>query len=174
MKDSLKCVKEYAKCLKPLPKTMYGILYSGLKKEVTYRCKNAVSRQEFLDQSNATKTAKAQYDSIFYKLNNFYDYATKNLSADQQLPYICCGYHYIIPEMYKAVSSSSNVAAAKYFDRAIHNLWGDVIDFSCGKYKDLKSCEKELPGSQALYDKQENVGKTGILIPLIRFSKTLE
>jgi hypothetical protein len=153
---------------------MFSILYSGLKKEVTFRCKSPASRKEFLDQSNATKNAKSEYDSIFNKLNNFYDYATTNLSADQQLPYICCGYHYIIPEMYKAVSDKSNVAAAKYFDRAIHYLWGDVIDFACGKYKDLKSCHKELPGSHELYDMKAIDGSSGILVKLIKFSKTLE
>ena len=174
MKDNLKCVKEYGKCLKPLPKTMFNILYAGLKKEAISRCSSPASRREFMNQSDATKDAKRQYDEIFFKLTNFYNYATTNLSASQQLPYICCGYHYILPEMFKAVSETSNVSAAKYFERAIRNLWGDIIDFACGKYKDSQSCEKELPGSQDLYNKQPREGKTGILIPLIRYAKTLE
>ena len=174
MKESLKCVKDYGKCLKPLPKTMYNILYAGLKKEVVFRCKSAASRKEFVDQSEATHDSKSQYDGIFFKLTNFYSFATSNMTADKQLPYICCGYHYIIPEMFKSVSAKTSVASAKYFDRAIRNLWGDIIDFACGKYKDVPSCERELPGSQALYDRQPRNGTTGILIPLIRYAKTLE
>lgn len=174
MKTSLKCVKEYGKCLKPLPKTMYNILYAGLKKEVTFRCKSEESKKEFVEQSDRTKDAKSQYDGIFFKLTNFYNYATNNLTAEEQLPYICCGYHYIIPDMFKKVSTTTSVKSAKYFDRAIRNLWGDIIDFACGKYKDIDSCTNELPGSKDLYDNQPRTGNSGILIPLIRFTKTLE
>lgn len=127
-----------------------------------------------MDQSEVTKDAKPQFDGIFFKLTNFYNYATTNLSADQQLPYICCGYHFIIPEMYKTVSTTTSVKSAKYFDRAIRNLWGDIIDFACGKYKDPESCVKQLPGSKELYNKQPQSGDAGILLPLIRFTKTLE
>ena len=173
MKSNLKCVKDYAKCLKPLPKTMYGILHAGMKKEVTARCTTQDARKEFVKQVLISEPTKAMYDAIFFKLVNFYDYTTHNKSAELQLPYICCGFQYILKEMFETVSRGNSEETAKYFDKSIKNMWGDVIDFACGKFSDLGKCRKDLPETEKLYNSQPLNGTTGILVPLIRFTKTL-
>lgn len=124
MKESLKCVKEYGKCMGPLPKTMYSVLYSGLKKETSSRCKSETSRKEFITMSEKIKDVKPQYDGVFFKLRNFYNWATLNITKEDQLQYICCGYQYILPDMYKTAKDLSGEKTAKYLDKAIKNLWG--------------------------------------------------
>lgn len=173
MKRNLKCVKEYAKCLKPLPKTMYGILHAGMKKEVNKRCTSDESRKEFLKHVLLSEPTKPIYDGIFFKLVNFYDFTTRNMTNEMQLPHICCGFQYILREMFDSVTKGNSEETAKYFDRSIKNMWGDIIDFACGKFSDVKICQKELPDAEILYNNQPTNGSNGILVPLIRFTKTL-
>lgn len=173
MKRNLKCVKEYAKCLKPLPKTMYGILHAGMKKEVTARCSSDDSRKEFLKQVLISEPTKPMYDAVFFKLVNFYDMTTKNKTAEIQLPYICCGFQYILKEMFETVTKGNSEETARYFDKSIKNMWGDIIDFACGKYSDMAKCRRDLPETEKLYNSQPSTGSNGILVPLIRFTKTL-
>jgi len=173
MKSNLKCVKDYAKCLKPFPKTMYGILHAGMRKEVTARCSTEDSRNTFIKQMLSIEQTKPIYDGVFFKLVNYYDFTTKNISAEMQLPYICCGLQYILKEMYDTVKRGKSEETAKYLDRSSKTMWEDMIDVAYGKYGEIESCQKELKQTKQIYQSQGTTGNNGIIVPLVRFTKTL-
>lgn len=118
VKNNLKCFKNYGKCMKSLPKTMFNIIYTGARKEVTLRCESSEARNDFQSMSS-TLGPKIHLDRIVEKLTNFFDYTVSNVTKNDQLSYLCCGYHYFNDEMYTAILGSSTESNAKVSDQSI-------------------------------------------------------
>ena len=56
---------------------------------------------------------KIHLDKIVEKLTVYYDKAVNEVPKDDQLSYLCCGYHYFNEEMYAAILASSTESNAK-------------------------------------------------------------
>lgn len=106
--------------MKSLPKTMFNIIYSGARKEVTLRCESEKAREDFKQMSQSLGS-KIHLDKIVEKLTSYYDYAVHNVSKDDQLSYLCCGYHYFNLEMYNAIIASSSESNAKVNISSVNN-----------------------------------------------------
>lgn len=161
--------------MKSLPKTMFNIIYTGARKEVNLRCESEDSRKLFQEMS-ASLGPKVHLDKIVEKLTSYYDHAVNNVAKNDQLPYLCCGYHYFSDELYEAIQKSSSEINAKYVKKSVSNLFADLMDFTCGEYPSSDVCKKKLSASAKHYQKSKPFDQHyqhGVFIPLATFAKGL-
>ena len=118
-------------------------------------------------------STKDVYDKVVYKLVNYYDFVTVNMSAGKQLPHLCCGYQQFREELFGKIKQLTNEDNARYALQSMQNLFSDLIDFSCGQYSDMKKCTAVLPEATKIYETMRTESEKGIIIPLVRFTRTM-
>jgi hypothetical protein len=174
--EDLKCVRSYAKCLRAFPRQVFSIVFNSVKNEVANRCTNVNSRKEFSDTFSILWPSRSSVDGIINKITNFNMAVAANVSETNQndmIPSICCGHHYLEIDLFATAQRLHGDQPALYLRKALDNLFSDVMDFTCSKFKNPGVCDKEMPYVKGLYNKDISYPGHGTLVPLIKFANNL-
>lgn len=131
------------------PRTVFGIFTHDVRKQVKKRCNSESGRKEFLKHTACM--AKTNFEPIFQCSNTYIarvEYIVKNVKNIDQIPSSCCTYHVshacIRTEAAKACDSVTGPETAKYIDQVISAAVSESIDFTCGGFKSVDECNKNL------------------------------
>lgn len=146
MLSGLKCLRTYARtCLPPFPQQAFSIFTYDMQQVIRKRCKKPASRAEFLKHAGCwhpkEKLAGTQMciDKWIIQLEQI-----KNLKPDDQIPAICCTYHQRSDCILSELSKMCDADNVKYVLDAIEGVSRDVIEFTCGPYKNTLACDKKF------------------------------
>ncbi|XP_015787707.1 uncharacterized protein LOC107364786 [Tetranychus urticae] len=164
MFSNLDCIRDFnKKCLKPFPKTLFGMFNHDLRKEMKHRCDKPEGRAEFLKHAECLRH-KDKLGPIIGCKNNFIgqlEWITGNVAKSEQTVAACCSFHQAhqcfsdkIEEVCHPITGSGT---KEYIDEVIESTVTEAIDYACGKYKTLDHCHEFL--DKSIWDKLFAIGK---------------
>ncbi|XP_015791044.1 uncharacterized protein LOC107367812 [Tetranychus urticae] len=164
MFTNLDCIRDFnKKCLKPFPKTLFGMFGHDLRKELKHRCDKPEGRAQFLKHAECLRH-KDKLGPIVQCKNNFIgqlEWITGNVKKEDQTVAACCAFHQAhdcfgakIEEVCHPITGSGT---KEFLDEVLESTVTEAIDYACGKYKNLDQCHQFL--DKSIWDKLFEVGK---------------
>lgn len=184
--DHMKCVKNYAKCLKPLQRQVFGMMMRNFKTIMRDTCDTQEGKQEFLEHSKCmTKENMARVHRLLDKATIHMKYILENTTKDQKLPYLCCSLVMGKSEMDRQVrnmcESVTGSKTLEYINRLFNQAIGEAVDLGCGnKFGTESSCKQAIGASEwnklqdVISDNNYREQATSFLVPVIGITQQLD
>ncbi|KAI1292250.1 hypothetical protein HDE_07357 [Halotydeus destructor] len=172
---SIKCISDLKVCLKPFPRTMFNVAMRAAKKmSNNIFCGSRAVKLRSLSAIECIKT-EPQHEQLFqlsHKMTAIVDFVAVNSSPNDLIPHTCCSYMFSMKQTKETFSEicPNSKELSRLFTDITSSLMEDMIDLTCGQYKQLDVCDSKYPGLsqnfEQIWQNQSTRYKTSFLHPM--------
>jgi len=148
--DHIRCVSEYGRCLKRMPRVLFSIVVRNIRANVVKKiCGSTEGKREFMSHLSCFNSSSiGVLHGLVKRLSLFLDHVARNVTANQALPHICCGYFYIMDQGMREIDDLKcprRQETSEYIVAMVKAGIAEAIDLSCGGNSSVDVCMSKLP-----------------------------
>ncbi|KAI1288471.1 hypothetical protein HDE_09328 [Halotydeus destructor] len=182
-----KCLRSYGnKCLRLLPKTLFGIAVKQVDKQFKRFCFTPEGQKELLENIQCLQNDYVDIINFYMNLiTNYLDHIADNVALDEIFPHVCCVYFTLTEKVRVTIvqhcKNDAGNSTADFLVGLANAVSGDLVEMACGKrYATAQQCEQNLPQSADAYRRVEDRVKMldkkdfSIIAPIIKVIRRLD
>ncbi|RWS30441.1 hypothetical protein B4U80_08372 [Leptotrombidium deliense] len=167
---ALSCVRKYTRtCMGSFARTVTGIFSYDIKRILKKRCRDPEGRKEFLKHIRCG-LPKERLEPLHKCMDNYVaqlQWSLDNVKKEDLVPTLCCTLHQthqcFRTQASMLCDSVTGPETTKYFDQVMAHAIGEGVEYTCGVFKDLDSCNTSMKKEiwQPLYEIGKDAVKAG-------------
>lgn len=182
-KELYKGLREYKRCLKPLPQEVLGTATKSIANVLKKHCGDKQGREDTLKVLRcASDDALQEVKVCATQTLNVLEYLSqKNVNTKQLVPQLCCMAQITKSCLFskiRSVCQDKSISVNEHFSKLVSAISKDVIDLACEDYKTMKQCEQKLPSEMQTLRQVANqpgpdLSKRQFVAPVIKIGEKI-
>lgn len=155
-KAMLDCLKEYRICLKPFPKTLFGVVVRDARIVLKNVCSPANKKETLGHFKCFQKENLERYHHMMHGYTNVVVHLTRpNVHVEALIGSACCAFQVLAKDSKEMVGKLCNpltgMQTGEFVVNLVRSFMNSALDISCGKHKSIEVCTELMAQEVALY-----------------------